>query len=248
MLGVIVEIVCCSVDDALAAHAGGASQIELCAALGQGGLTPTTALLREVKARVPLPVFAMVRPRAGGFCYSETEFALMRREAAELIAAGADGLVTGCLTADGQVDVARNRELVALANGKPVVCHRCIDVVVDPEQGLEDLIASGFTRVLTSGRANRSLDGAERIRAMIAQAKGRIEVLPGGGIPATEAAAVVAATESGMVHLAPFRTEADLSTAGNPEIRFAGSLTTDEGVYNVIDADAVRLVVSSVSA
>ncbi|MBX3097040.1 MAG: copper homeostasis protein CutC [Fimbriimonadaceae bacterium] len=242
-MSILVEIVCCSVDDAIAAERGGADRIELCAALGQGGLTPSPGLFRSVKAHCSLPVMAMVRPRSGGFCYTEYEFDSMLRDLDWLLEEGADGIVTGCLLESGHLDVARNKQLKGTAGNTPVVAHRCFDVVQDQNGAMEALIDVGFCRILTSGRRNTALDGANQIRKNIEDADGRIEILPGGGIRPENVREIVRLTGATQVHLAPLKKQDDRSTQGNPDIFFAGSLDMKEGAFDVTDEVQVRRTV-----
>ena len=244
-MSVLVEIVACSVDDAVAAEQGGADRIELCAALGQGGLSPSPGLFRSVKAHCGLPAMVMIRPRAAGFCYTDLEFDSMIRDLEWFAESGADGFVTGCLRADGSLDHERNADLVKRANGLPVVCHRCFDVVSNPRKALEGLIELGFARVLTSGRRPTAMEGADNIRQFREQANGRIEILPGGGIRAADVAELLRRTGCDQIHLAPLRHQADPSTSGNPEIYFAGSLTSDEGKFDIVDLAEVRATVAA---
>src|SRR6266545_4567395 len=160
MPDLVVEAVCCSADDCVEADAGGADRIELCGELVVGGLTPSLGTLIEALASTRVPIVQMIRPRAGGFCYSAREFATMRRDAELALAHGADGLVFGVLQESGEIDVPRCAELVALAHsgggegggGRQTVFHRAFDVVPEPFAALEALIALDVTRILTSGR------------------------------------------------------------------------------------------------
>jgi copper homeostasis protein len=99
---VLLEVAAASVEDALAAQEGGADRLELNAALALGGLTPSLGTLIEVKSAVSLPVLVMVRPRPGGFAYSEADLQVMRRDVDLALEHGADGIVFGVLTADGR--------------------------------------------------------------------------------------------------------------------------------------------------
>ena len=186
----LLEIAANSLDSALAAQAGGADRIELCVALEVGGLTPSPGLLALVRERLSIPIHALVRPRAGDFAYSAAEHATMLADIAACRAAGCDGVVTGALTPDGGVDVARCRELVAAAQGMGVTFHRAIDVCRDPSQALEDIIALGCGRVLSSGGAPAAPEGADALRALVKQAGDRIVVMPGAGIDADNVAAL----------------------------------------------------------
>ena len=179
---ILIEACCGSADDALEAARGGADRVELNSALYLGGLTPSAGSLRVLRESSGVPVMAMLRPREGGFCYSETAFRTMLTDGELLLRAGADGLVFGCLTPDGKIDEPRVRALVALCGGRPAVFHRAIDVTPDWRRALEALIRCGVTRVLTSGQAKSAMLGAQIIAQMVRFAQGAIEILPGAGV------------------------------------------------------------------
>ena len=149
---VVVEVAVDSLAGARAAVAAGADRLELCQSLGEGGLTPGTGLLELVVLHVAVPVFAMIRPRAGDFLYDAAEFATMGAEIRAAKAAGAAGIVSGPLTADGHLDRDRLRELIELAAPLPFTCHRAFDLCVDPLAALATLRELGAARVLTSGQ------------------------------------------------------------------------------------------------
>ena len=140
-----LEVCVDSTASALAAKRGGASRLELCADLIIGGTTPSLALLQQVKAETGLPVRVLLRPRFGDFCYDHYELAQMEQCAAQLVAAGADGIVTGVLTADGALDADALRPLYAAARQaaqqahRPVDCtlHRAFDLCRDPFAALD---------------------------------------------------------------------------------------------------------------
>lgn len=240
-VSVNVEAVCQSVEEAEAAAAAGAGRIELVAALSTGGLTPSVGVLAEIKARLPaLPVMAMVRPRPGGFVYSGSEKAVMLRDGDALIAAGADGLVFGALTTDAALDAGFLGALVAqCAEGRAAVCHRAFDLTSDPFTALDTLIALGFRRVLTSGQAPTALGGADLLRALRERAAGRIEVLAGGGVRASNVRELIARTGCDQVHLGPQVSVFDGSARNG---------TVDYGGYERLDASAVADVVRSLPA
>jgi copper homeostasis protein len=174
---------CETLEAALAAE-GGADRIELCGDLSLGGVTPGADLLRAVRARVRMPIFSMVRPRAGDFVYSGAEFSEMLRSIADAKESGMDGVVLGVLTKDHRVDVERTRELVELAKPLPVTYHRAFDETADLHQALEDVIQSGARRILTSGGAKSVLEGAAVLIELIKAAGERIVIVPGAGISA----------------------------------------------------------------
>ena len=239
---VLLEICCGSAEDALEAARGGADRVELNNNLFQGGLTPSIGTLETVRAESAIPVIAMVRPRAGGFCYTDTELATARADAKALLRAGADGLVFGFLHADGTVDTERTREFVDLAEGKPCVFHRALDVVPDWKRALEQLIDLGVTRVLTSGQQSNVFFALETIREMIRFADGAIEILPGAGITLENVERVVAETGCTQVHLARHRVIADTSVANNREIYYGGALYPPEDRVEITDRDYVTAV------
>lgn len=178
-----LEIVASTVRSCVAAERGGASRIELCAALGTAGVTPSSGMIRAVKEAVSIPVFVMIRPREGDFIYSEEEIRTMELEIDEAKTAGADGIVFGCLTADGRVDKETTKRLVAHSAPWPVVFHRAFDVCADLAQALEDIIECGCIRILTSGGQPKINDaGIKMIHRLADQAQGRITIMPGGGV------------------------------------------------------------------
>jgi len=239
----ILETVVASLDDARAAAAGGADRFELCSALALGGLTPGLGTLERVAAEVPVPVMCMVRPREGGMAYSAGETDQMFRDAELAVGAGAAGVVFGFLDEAGRVDVARCRGFLArvraAAPGAQSVFHRAFDVTADPDTALEQLVDLGVTRILTSGRARTALEGAGAIRRTIERARGRIEVLPGGGISAADVEDVVRATGADQVHVYVTRAAHDPSAATNPIIRFGAHVPASETEHRVVDADGV---------
>ncbi len=205
----LLEVAIASVDDARAAEQGGADRLELSAALALGGLTPTLGTLLEVKATVKLPVLVLIRPRAGGFAYHAAELRVLERDLDFALAHGADGIVTGVLTADGQVDVPRCRRLREQIGKATAVFHRAFDVTAEPFVALEQLIDLGFERVLTSGQETTAVDGASRLAELIRQSGGRIEILPAAGIDSSTLVEVLARTGCTQVHasLRAFREE-----------------------------------------
>ena len=238
----LLEVCCGSVEDVLQAERGGADRVELNACLFHGGLTPSIGALIAARQLSHLPIMAMVRPRQGGFCYTDAEYRTALADAEALLAHGADGLVFGFLNADGTLDVARTRELVRLAGDKAKVFHRAIDVVPDWKRTLEQLIELGVDRVLTSGQAPDAWYGAEVIREMVAFAQGAIQILPGGGVSLRNLDRILQATGCDQIHVARFRQATDGSTAANPEIFYGGALYPPEDRYDVIDGDYIAQI------
>jgi copper homeostasis protein len=188
---ILIEAAVESLDATLAAVEGGAHRIELCTDLVHGGTTPDLNLLQ---VQLPIPVFVLVRPRAGDFVYTDAEHRTMLEQISRARNAGAHGIVTGDLSLD------RTRDLIAAARPLPVTFHRAFDVFPDRSETLERLISLGVERVLTSGGAPTAPEGADTIRRLVVQAKDRIAILPGGGINADNVARLVKQTGVREVH------------------------------------------------
>lgn len=183
----------------MAARAGGADRVELCADLGVGGLTPSTGFM-QLASHIRLPVMALIRPRSGGFCYDSDELAVMEADIRAARRAGLKGVVIGAALGDGQLDRAALARLVGAASGMEVTLNRVFDLVPDPFAALEVVVGLGIRRILTSGGAARAQDGIARLAALVAAARGRVVILPGGGIGAGNVAALVTGTGVSEVH------------------------------------------------
>lgn len=232
---ILLEACCGSAEDVIEAAAGGAERAELNSDLFHGGLTPTVGELAAAKAHTDIPIMTMIRPRQGGFCYTDVEYETAKLDAAALLERGADGLVFGFLTGDGEIDVSRTRELVSIAEGRQTVFHRAIDVVPDWRRALDTLIGLGVTRVLTSGQAPDVFFALDTVREMLAYAGDAIQILPGAGITAENARRVAEYTGARQLHMARHREAADRSTANNRDIFFGGALYPPEDRYPVSD-------------
>ena len=235
----LLEICTASADGCVAAQDGGADRVELNAALDLGGLTPSLGALLEARAALAIPIIAMIRPRPGGFCYTEGEFRVMQRDLDLVLEHGADGIAFGILHENGRLDVDRCRTLIRQAGAAEVVFHRAFDVVPDPETTLEQLIDLGVRRVLTSGQEANAYNGAANIAQYIEQADGRIEILPGGGVNRFTLDDILARTGCDQVHAALTLLRPDPSTRERPQVYFGGTFRPPEDQFAVTDATAV---------
>lgn len=182
----LLEVCVDSYASAMAAIAGGADRLELCSALAVGGLTPSPALLRQIRNVSNIPIRCLMRPRAGDFLYSKEEIQQMAMEMELLSCAGADGFVIGCLTPDGDLDTDAMQPLLNAAEGCGLTLHRCIDVSRDLVQTYRTAASLGFDTILTSGGAGNCRAGMETIRELIRlrdETSGP-EVLIGAGVNA----------------------------------------------------------------
>lgn len=178
----LLEIAASSLASALAAQAGGADRIELCENLGQGGCTPSFGSIAVARDRLRIPLYVLIRPRAGDFRYDADECEVMRRDIEACVRLGCDGVAIGALDADGEVDMDTCRSLADAAGPLGLTFHRALDVARDPPRALEAAIELGCERVLTSGAQADALAGADSIAALVRQAAGRIKVMAGAGI------------------------------------------------------------------
>jgi copper homeostasis protein len=239
---IIVEVCCGSVDDAVEAAKGHVDRIELNSSLFLGGLTPSLGSIIEAKRRLKIPVMVMIRPRAGGFCYTQSEMEVMANDVKLAVEHGADGLVFGILTQEGTIDTERCRQLIELCQGRETVFHRAFDVVPDPMIALDQLIELGFTRILTSGQQRSVPEGIELIKKLIVRAGDKIEILPGGGIRAYNVRTIVEQTGTKQVHLSAFIQMFDQSTHHRPHVTFGGALYPPEDRYSIIDYTAIQSI------
>lgn len=238
-----IEICVDSVEGAIAAEQGGADRVELCANLIEGGTTPSAGCIQVTRAQIKIGLQVIIRPRGQDFLYRDLELAVMREDILTAKRLGADGVVIGCLTADGDVDRARTRELIELARPMRVTFHRAFDMCQDPQMALEQLITLGVERVLTSGQEATVVEGLDLIAALNRQAGDRIIVMPGGGITGRNVGKVVAATGVREVHLSARSTTKSGMQYRNARCFMGGALRPPEYDWKTTDADAVREVV-----
>ncbi|MCE9558929.1 MAG: copper homeostasis protein CutC [Armatimonadetes bacterium] len=179
---ILLEAVTATMDEVMAATAGGVDRIELCEALPTGGVTPSIGMLEEALECCDLPIVTMVRPREGNPTFSNADLKCAVRDVTRCADAGSHEIIFGVLDSANRIDMAMNRELIAAAQGRPVVFHRVFDMIPDLDEGLEQLIELGFSRLLTSGGADNVDLGMDRLSSLLTRAAGRITILPGGGV------------------------------------------------------------------
>lgn len=197
----MLEICIDSVASARAAWAGGADRVELCANLPEGGTTPSAGMIRAVRAAFPRGLMVIIRPRGYDFLYSQDELEVMTHDLRSARELGADGVVIGCLTAEGRVDAGHCQRLLAAAGPLDLTFHRAFDMTRDPGEALEDILALGIKRILTSGGQPDVPAGVAAIMGFVRQSAGRASIMPGGGVTAENVAEIVSATGAREIHL-----------------------------------------------
>jgi copper homeostasis protein len=195
-----IEICAYSLSDSLAAQAAGADRIELCADSSVGGITPSAGIIQTARELLQIQLFVMIRPRGGDFVYSDTELAAMKCDIEFCRNLKVDGVVLGLLDSEHKVDRERTAELVAVARPLEVTFHRAFDLTADPAQALEDVIATGCSRILTSGHRPTAIEGATDIAKLIVAANGRITIMPGSGVRSTKLADLARTTGATEFH------------------------------------------------
>ncbi len=231
---ITLEICVDSVQSALAAERGGANRIELCSSLFDGGITPSAGMIATVRNRVAIGLYVMIRPRGGDFCYTDDEFAAMKRDIAMAKELRADGVVLGILNQDAGVDVPRCRALLEYARPLKATFHRAFDMSRDLRQSLEDIIAVGFDRVLTSGGAQNVQDAIPVIRQLRQTAANRIALMIGSGIRSGNVRELLSQTGVREVHASARHIEPSPMRYRNEKVRKG---TLPEWEYQRAEAD-----------
>jgi copper homeostasis protein len=195
-----LEICAQSLTSALAAQAGGAHRIELCSALKVGGLTPSYATIIETRKQLSIEICVLIRPRAGDFFYSDLEFDLIKKDLLFCKQQGVEGVVVGILKQNRTFDLKKMDILAQLAYPMDIVSHRAFDQTPDPFLALSQLQNMGFQRILTSGQAQNAVAGKEILRGLVAAAEGKIEIMPGSGVNATNIQELLKYTQATTIH------------------------------------------------
>lgn len=232
-----LEICCASAADAVEAANGGADRIELNSAIAYGGLTPNIAELELAKNKIKIPIMVMIRPRSGGFCYTDNEFEIMKREIELANKFGADGFVFGVLTDKGEVDIKRNQILKNLAGDRDTVFHRAFDITADPFLAIDKIKKIGFNRILTSAQVNKVVKNLDLAKKIVAYAGDELEIVLAGGIREYNLTEIIKQTNCKNIHLSAFSDKPDYSMT-NKKINFNKSCIAEDK-YQLIDSKKV---------
>lgn len=235
-----LEICANSVASCLEAQKGGAWRVELCAAIPEGGTTPSYGDIALARELLQIKLHVIIRPRGGDFLYSPLEHRIMLKDIENAHRLGADGVVIGCLTPEGEVDMARNRELMNAAAGMSVTFHRAFDMCRDPYDSLERIIELGCDRLLTSGQQPRAEEGIALLQELVRKAGDRIIIMPGSGVNANNIAKLAKETGAREFHLSARESVESGMIYRNPNLKMGGDrIVIDEYVQQVTRADKV---------
>ena len=237
--GTVLEVCAGSLLSAIAAWKGGASRIELCSALSDGGVTPSVGTVRAACQLEGLSVHVLVRPRCGDFLYTEAEIESMIDDIACIREQGAHGVVLGALTSEGRVDEAVCGRLIDAAAGMEVTFHRAFDLCRDPFEALDVIAQLGCSRILTSGQASKAEIGIPLLRQLVERAAGRLIVMPGGGVNAINAKYLLVSTGATELH-ASMRNLVSSAMKYRRKDVFMGATGMDEYSWMETSAEMVR--------
>jgi copper homeostasis protein len=236
-----------SAESAIAAERGGATRVELCSSLVEGGVTPSAGLIGLVREKISIGLHVIIRPRGGDFCYMSEEFDVMHRDVLVAKELSVDGIVFGILDTDGKVDVARTRQLVDLAGPLKVTYHRAFDMSVNLMRSLEDVVQTGAERILTSGGAENSIAGTRTLRQLVDAAGEQVIIMAGGGINPRNVRTLIDETGVREVHASLKSSMKSPMRHKNEKISM-GSLEGREYQRFTILEDQVRQLVRAASA
>jgi copper homeostasis protein len=244
----IIEVCVDRLDSVQVCAEYGVDRIELCAALSEGGLTPSIAFLQAARAIFSGKIMMLIRPRCGDFLYSNEEIDMMRNDIRAAREHGADGVVFGCLLPTGEIDVAKTSQLQSAAGDSDVTFHRAFDVTRDQSRSLETLISLGIPRVLTSGGEADVWKGIHRLRDLIQQAAGRITILPGGGVNVVRIRELLETTHATEFHLSARHSIDSGMIFQRDDIPMGASHISPEFVHKVTDPHQLQVLFSSLKS
>ena len=238
-----IEVCANSVTSCIAAQEGGAYRVELCDNLYEGGTTPSAATIEFARKNIDIKLNVLIRPRGGDFCYSDLEFAIMKRDIEIAKNLGADGIVFGILLPDGTIDNIRIKELVKLAHPMTVTFHRAFDMVDDPYQSLNDLLITGVNCLLTSGLKNKAIEGLDTIAELVKMSDGKISIMVGRGVNEGNIQEIVKKTNAPEYHLSGRVGVPSKMIYRNPNVFMGGISEIPEYEVATTDSDVIQKVV-----
>lgn len=240
-----VEICANSVASCLQAQKGGAHRVELCAGIPEGGTTPSYGEIAIARKLLNIELNIIIRPRGGDFLYSDVEHQTMVHDIKIAKKLGVDGIVIGCLNADGTIDMVRNRELIDAAQGMSVTFHRAFDMCKDPFESLEQIVALGCDRLLTSGQQPTAIEGISLLSKLVVKANERIIIMPGSGVNENNIATIAKETKAREFHFSAREPINSKMEYRNPNLKMGGTVVSiDEYVQNITDSEKVQRTIN----
>jgi copper homeostasis protein len=195
-----LEVIGFNISSCIKAQLYGAHRIELCDNPSEGGTTPSAGFIEGARKKLQIELNVMIRPRGGDFLYTDEEFEIMKKDVMICKQSGCDGIVTGMLTADGEVNKRQLSKIVEAAYPLSVTFHRAFDHAMNPFQAMEEIIAAGCSTILTSGQMPDAMEGATLIEQLVRQADDRIIIMPGSGVRASNIRSLATKTRAREFH------------------------------------------------
>ena len=243
-----IEICANSVESAVKAQEGGAYRVELCAGIPEGGTTPSFGdirMARQLLQKTKLHV--IILPRGGDFLYSHLELDIMLHDIKVARQLGADGVVFGCLTADGKVDIPAMKMLMNAVGDMNVTFHRAFDMCKDPKEALEQIIALGCTRILTSGQEENAVKGIPLLKELVKHADGRIIIMPGCGVNPSNILQIAEETGASEFHFSGRSTYESGMIYRNPKVSMGGTVKIEEYAKDITNPDIVKAALAELA-
>ena len=240
------EVCANSAESCIAAQEGGAHRVELCASMPEGGTTPSYGEIRMARNLVDIRLHVIIRPRGGDFLYSPRELDIMEEDIRVVRQIGADGVVFGCLTPDGELDMSAMQRLMKASEGMAVTFHRAFDYVKEPFAVMEELIALGVDRILTSGQQITAFAGRKLLSELVKCAGERIIIMPGCGINETNIAELAEVTAAREFHFSARENKQSRMILRNPALSMGGN-DMDEYVHPVTTSERVRRTIEALT-
>ena len=218
----LLEVCAFNLQSSVIAEKAGAKRVELCENPADGGTTPSYGTIKQTREKIGIALYPIIRPRGGNFLYDEEEFAIIKQDILLCKQLGCDGISTGVHTQNGEIDTERLKRIVEWAYPMGVTCHRVFDAAPDPFQALEAIITCGCERILTSGQKSAAPEGIDLLAKLVQQADGRIIIMPGAGVRASNIETLINGTGATEFHTSARIAAPDPVTYRNPAIADAG--------------------------
>lgn len=236
-----LEICTYSIDSCLVAQTAGADRVELCDNQMEGGTTPSYSTIVYAKEHLDIDTMVMIRPRGGDFLYNDIEFQLMKEDISLCKKIGVKGVVFGILNSDGSIDKERTKTLIEIAKPLDICFHRAIDVSKDYYQSVQDIIDCGATRILTSGAANKAIDGIENIKRIQQSFGSQIEIMIGSGVNSNNISRLKEETNVNNFHLSAKTNIDSKMQFRHPKVSMGGN-DFDEYSINIASEEEIKKV------
>lgn len=243
MSSVKIEVCAYTLQSAINAEKAGASRVELCDNFFEGGTTPSYGVVELARKYISIELNVLIRPRGGDFCYSDLEFETMLKDIYAVKRLGVNGIAIGALTANGQIDKIKMKEIISIARPASITFHRAFDCVKNEFDSLNELIELGVERVLTSGLKNTAVEGKETLAKLVEKSQGKIVIMPGGGINYSNIEELINVTKASEYHLSGKRLMNNNFTCHNSEVRLNSTFSMPEFSYIETDGQKIKSVV-----